>query len=194
LGTRYRQLETLRPFAEERLAERGRLGEIRDRHLAWVADLSRWIRANRVSRESGDAFRRYVAEVDNIRSAIAHAAATGQHEAAWQVVGDCGFFMILRPSFEALDWLDPADQIARWSDGVAEGIGWMGHLGFIHGDPRAPRRALEAVPAEHHDNIALLACRYTEVQWARGDRYAAAAALLDAHRPRTSSTRCSRSP
>ena len=66
---------------------------------------------------------------------------------------------------------------------MAEGIGWVGHLGFIHGDPRAPRRAVEAVPAEYHDNIALLACRYTEVQWDRGQRYAAAAALLDAHRP-----------
>ena len=37
LGTRYRQLETLRQFAEERLVERGALGEVRDRHLAWVA-------------------------------------------------------------------------------------------------------------------------------------------------------------
>jgi predicted ATPase len=183
LGTRYRQLETLRQFAEERLIERGLLGEVRDRHLAWVSDLSRWIRANRVSHESCDAFRRYVAEVDNIRSAIAHAVATGQRETAWEVVGDCGFFSILRPSFEALDWLDPAGPITRWSDGIAEGIGWLGHLGFIHGDPQAPRRALEAVPAKYHDNIAMVACRYTELQWDRGHRYAAAAALLDAHQP-----------
>src|SRR5262249_1144917 len=61
LGTRYRQLETLRQFAEERLIERGALGEVRDRHLAWVCGLAGWLRANRVSAESGDAFRRYVA-------------------------------------------------------------------------------------------------------------------------------------
>src|SRR5262249_12005491 len=102
LGTRYRQLETLRQFAEERLVERGTLGEVRDRHLAWVSDLADWMRANRASREGGDAFRRYVAEVDNLRSAIAHAVATGQHETAWKVIGDCGLFIVDRPSFEAL--------------------------------------------------------------------------------------------
>jgi predicted ATPase/class 3 adenylate cyclase len=182
LGTRYRQLETLRQFAEERLMERGALGEVRDRHLAWVGDLSRWMRANRVSRESGDAFRRYVAEVDNIRSAIAHAVASGQQEAAWEVVGDCGLFIAFRPSFEALDWLDPAEPIQRWSDGVAEGIGWLGQLGCFHGDPQAPRRALAAVPAEYQENIAMLACRWMFEVWDRGDRDAAGA-LVDAHRP-----------
>src|SRR5262249_28044401 len=152
LGTRYRQLETVRQFAEGRLLERGTLGEVRDRHLAWVGDLARWMRANRVSQESVDAFRRYVAEVDKIRSAIAHAVASNQHETAWAIVGDCGFFIVLRPSFEALEWLDPG-LIERWSDGVAEGIGWLGQLGFFHGDPDAPRRALEAVPTDYLDNI-----------------------------------------
>jgi hypothetical protein len=182
LGTRYRQLETLRQFAEERLVERGVLGEVRDRHLAWVGDLARWMRANRVSSESGDAFRRYVAEVDNIRSAIAHAVATGQHEAAWEVVAACGYFIFFRPSFEALDWFDSAGPIPGWSDGVAEAIGWLGSLRFIHGDPQAPRRALEAVPTEYHDTIALLICRWLFELWDRGDPHAAGA-VVGAHRP-----------
>jgi predicted ATPase/class 3 adenylate cyclase len=182
LGTRYRQLETLRQFAEERLVERGLLGEARDRHLAWVADLARWMRANRASGESGDAFRRYVAEVDNIRSAIAHAVAGGQHETAWAIVGDCGHFIVSRPSFEALDWLDPAGPIQRWSDGVAEGIGWLGFLGFIHGDLTALQRGLEVVPVEYHDNIAMLQSRSMQELMVRGDPHGAAA-VLDAHRP-----------
>jgi hypothetical protein len=85
--------------------------------------------------------------------------ATGQHEAAWAVVGDSGYFPLFRPSFEALDWLDPADQIPRWSDGLVEGIGWLGGLGILHGDPQAPHRALEAVPAQYHENIAMPHCR-----------------------------------
>jgi predicted ATPase/class 3 adenylate cyclase len=178
LGTRYRQLETLRQFAEERLIERGALGEVRDRHLAWIADLAHWMRANRASHESGDAFRRYIVEIDNIRSAIAHAVATEQHEAAWEVVGDCGHFIVSRPSFEVLDWLDAAQPIERWSDGVADGIGWLGVLGSFHGDTDAPRRACEAVPGEYHDNIAMLHCRW----WVEGEREATAA-LVDAHRP-----------
>jgi hypothetical protein len=182
LGTRYRQLETLRQFAEERLSERGALGEVRDRHLAWIADLGDWLRANRASHESGDAFRRYVAEVDNIRSAIAHAKATGQHEAAWEVVGDCGHFIVSRPSFEALDWLDPAEPIQRWSDSVAEGIGWLGFLGHFHGDPDALGRALAVVPAEYHDSIAMLQCRCLFELWNRVDAHGAAA-VVDAHRP-----------
>jgi predicted ATPase/class 3 adenylate cyclase len=182
LGTRYRQLETLRQFAEERLEERGTLGEVRDRHLAWVGDLARWMRANRVSSESGNAFRRYVAEVDNIRSAIAHAVATGHHETAWEVVGDCGYPMFFRPSFEALDWLDTTEPIHRWSASLAEGIGWLGVLGCLQGDPHAPLRALEALPAKYHENIAVLFCRWMFEQWDRGDRHAARA-IVDAHRP-----------
>jgi hypothetical protein len=98
------------------------------------------------------------------------------------VVADCGYFIFFRPSFEALDWLDPAEQIPRWSDGVAEGIGWLGALGFIHGDPQAPRRALEAVPAEYHDNIVTLICRWLFELWDRGDPHAAGA-VVGAHRP-----------
>jgi predicted ATPase len=181
LGTRYRQLETLRQFAEERLTERGALGEVRDRHLAWVRDLGGWLSANRVTAESGDAFRRYVAEVDNIRSAVAHAVETGQHEVAWEVVGDCGHFIVSRPSFEALDWLDPAGPIERWSDGVAGGMGWLGFLGDFHGDPDALHRGLEAASVEYHDNIAVLQCRCLFELWGGNPR--GAAAILDAHRP-----------
>jgi hypothetical protein len=182
LGTRYRQLETLRQFAEERLLERGALGEVRDRQLAWLRGLAHWMRNNRVSSDSGVAFRRYVAELGNIRSATTHAVATGKHEAAWGVVGDCGYFIMNRPSFEALGWLDPVGPIERWSDGVAEGIGWLGVVGFFCGDPEAPRRALEAVPVEYHENIAMLSCRWQLELWVHGDRHAAAA-LVDAHRP-----------
>jgi predicted ATPase/class 3 adenylate cyclase len=181
-GTRYRQLETLCQFAEQRLIERGTLGEVRDRHLAWVSDMARWMRANRVSHESGDAFRRYVAEVDNIRSAVAHAVATGHHEMAWEIVGDCGLVIDWRPSFEALDWLDPAEPIARWSDSVVEGIGWLGMLGHFHGDRHAFDRAVAAAPIEYHDNIAILLCRWCQEMWVHGD-LDAAAAILDAHRP-----------
>jgi len=182
LGTRYRQLETLRQFAEERLADRGTLGEVRDGHLAWVAELTRWMRANRAGPECGDAFRRYVAEGDNIRSAVAHAVVTDQHESAWEVVANCGYFMVFRPSFEALDWLEPVEQIARWSDSVAEGVGWLGAVGFFHGDLEAPRRALAAVPTQNHDNIAMLLCRWVLELWVRGD-HDSAGALVEAHRP-----------
>jgi predicted ATPase/class 3 adenylate cyclase len=182
LGTRYRQLETLRQFAEERLIERGVLGEVRDRHLAWVADRAGWMRANRISRESGDAFRRYVADLDNIRSAVAHAVATAQHEVAWAIVGDCGYFINLRPSYEALDWLDAALPITQWSDPAAEGAGWLGQLGYFHGDVHALHRVLGAVPTEYHDNIALLCNSFMQALWVRRDAHAAAT-LLDAHRP-----------
>ena len=182
MGTRYRQLETLRQFTEERLVERGAVGDVRDRHLAWVSGLARWMRARRVNYESGDAFRRYAAEVDNIRSAVAHAVATGQHKAACEVMADCGYFIESRPSFEALDWLDPAGPMPRWSDGVAEAVGWLGQLGWLHGDPDAPRRALEAVPAEYHDNIAMLTCRWMQELFDRGDVHTAGA-VVDAHRP-----------
>jgi hypothetical protein len=41
---------------------------------------------------------------------------------------------------------------------------------------------LEAVPAQYHDTIAMLTCRWNEELWGRGDPHAAAA-VVDAHRP-----------
>jgi hypothetical protein len=42
--------------------------------------------------------------------------------------------------------------------------------------------ALEAVPVEYHDNIAVLSCRWMRELWGRTDPHGAAT-LLDAHRP-----------
>jgi hypothetical protein len=72
--------------------------------------------------------------------------------------------------------------IPRWSDGVAEGIGWLGVLGFFHDDLTALHRGLEGVPVEYHDNIAMLQCRLLQELMVRGDAHAAAA-VVDAHRP-----------
>jgi hypothetical protein len=56
-----------------------------------------------------------------------------------------------------------------------------GRLGLMHGDPDAARRAVEAVPIEHHDNIASQTCRWFLKMSVRGDAHAAGA-LVDARR------------
>ena len=71
--------------------------------------------------------------------------ATGKHEAAWEIVGDCGYFIMIRPSYEALGWLDPALPINNgptlWPKG-SDGWAWLGSSMATH----ALRRVLGAVP------------------------------------------------
>ena len=97
LGTRYRQPETLRLFAEDRLAEQGVLGAARDRHLAWVRDLAVWIHDTLGTSSSGTGFRRYVAELDNIRLAVGYTVLTQNFEIAKEIVAHLGTPITLRP-------------------------------------------------------------------------------------------------
>jgi predicted ATPase len=179
-GTRYSQLETLRQFAEDRLVEQGALGEARDAHLHWIGDLARWMRTTWGTHDAGDAFQRYIAEVDTIRSAVAHAVASGQQETAAAIVSDCGWFLSYRPTFEALDWLDPSAGTPPWSDVRVEAMGHLGVVGWLYGDTAAPGRAITAVPADYHHQPPVAGCHWLEHLWRDGDPQTART-FLDTH-------------
>ena len=78
LGTRYRQLETLRQYGEDRLVEADLIDEVRQRHLAWAMSPQIPCRTVHGDVEEAESFRRFAAELDNLRAAVRWAVTSGR--------------------------------------------------------------------------------------------------------------------
>ena len=77
-GTRYRALETIRQYGDDRLDEAGESVEARSRHLRWCLDESAALEL--ASREGIGAWRTAFDQVaDELRSALAWAAGNARH-------------------------------------------------------------------------------------------------------------------
>ena len=187
LGTRYRQLETLRQFAEDRLIERATIDAHRDRHLHWMLDLTRRWRAGQGTSAGGANFDRYVAEVDNLRLAVAHASASGSPDAAFEMLAGAHTGLVVRPTFEALEWIDPIAATTDWSPARAVAAVVFGSLRFLQGEGGALDGAVDSVPAEHHDDPVIVYYRAL-ARAASGDADGTEE-VLDAHEPRDASDR-----
>ena len=182
LGTRYRQLETLRQFAEDRLIERDELAATRDRHASWVCDMVSWTQSATGTPGATDAFHRVVAEIDNVRSAVGHAVSSGQRDLAEAIVVAGGAAFLARPFRDVLDWLDPDESPQPWTRSAAAVAARFGQMRFLLGDVDAPHRAIAKVPIEYLDDPDVVVCRWFDLLWVRGDPDAAAE-LLGAHDP-----------
>jgi predicted ATPase/class 3 adenylate cyclase len=186
LGTRYRQLETLRQYAEDRLIEHGTITDVRDRHVRWMHDLAGSIRATEGTASAGAAFRRYCAEVDNMRVAVAHATASGQRDTAEEIMADtwrCAYF---RPTLEARWWFDPTQRTQAWTVAAAEVAGLQACLAYVEGDIERIPQVLAAIPAEFDHLMAVAEARCLYELYCRGDVDAAEQAL-NRCRPRSDS-------
>ncbi|WP_156744562.1 NB-ARC domain-containing protein [Mycobacterium sp. E740] len=85
-GTRYRLLETIRQYSEERLAAFGETETLRIRHARFYADLS--VRANQhyYGPEQLEWARRVRAEIDNTRTALTNAIDAGDAKQAVRLI------------------------------------------------------------------------------------------------------------
>jgi predicted ATPase/DNA-binding CsgD family transcriptional regulator/transcriptional regulator with XRE-family HTH domain len=134
---RYSLLETVRQFAHERLAARGELESVRERHAHYVLDLAQ---AGGPALWGPDVVAwlgRLQAEQDNIRSAWRYLLETGQIERATQLGGAIGELWMHRGLLaEGRRWLDellaaPGNQHA--SAGRARVAAVNGVLALVHG-------------------------------------------------------------
>ncbi|MGZ8738745.1 MAG: LuxR C-terminal-related transcriptional regulator [Nocardioides sp.] len=104
--TRYSLYDTIRMFAEERLAEAGRLEGARDRQATYFAHeaVRRW------SRWNGPGWRGQVdwvqAELANLRSAYRWSAARGQVEVATDVAAHAALMGFSVELFETIGWAE----------------------------------------------------------------------------------------
>ncbi|MGZ6960911.1 MAG: NB-ARC domain-containing protein [Ilumatobacteraceae bacterium] len=157
LGTRYRQLETLRQFAEDRLVEHGVVDEVRDRHLEWACTLAAWFDECAVTRAEVEAFRRYCVEIDNLRASVHYAIRTDRYQKACEVIAGIGYNAIYRPTFEVADWCDPARVPApQWTSEVASTAGLSAELDLFAGNEARVTRLLGVVPEVHQHNLIVL--------------------------------------
>jgi predicted ATPase len=185
LGTRYRQLETLRQYAEDRLVERGVIGGVRDRHLDWVEKLAAAIGRLDGTSSVRRAFLRYCAELDNIRLAVAHAMDSGRTEAAKAIVAEAWRFAPFRPTVEMRQWFDPLTGTPPWTETAAQVVGVHAFGAFLDADLEAMERLIAAVPSEFHNKVpSLMNVMWLAEAFGRGD-VDAADAIAGAYRPRT---------
>jgi DNA-binding CsgD family transcriptional regulator len=104
--TRYRLFETIRQFAEDRLAEQGAFERTRDRHAAHFAReaSSRWEHWN------GPGWRDAVdwveAELGNLRAGYQWSAARGELEVATDIAAHAGLMGFSVQLFETLAWAE----------------------------------------------------------------------------------------
>jgi predicted ATPase/class 3 adenylate cyclase len=108
LGVRYRMLETVRQYAQEKLAVSGEADVTRDRHLAYFVELSQQAAQAWVELRPGDWYTRVLPEGDNLRAARAWAL---EHDlkAALQLVATVSSrWNRILPAAEALRFAEKA--------------------------------------------------------------------------------------
>ena len=128
---RYRLLETIRQFASEALVESGRADEVRSRHVrvfaAFAAEHEGMYRAEM-------ALDVLTLELDNIRAALRWSLDTGDAEAASEIAGTLGRYLVWRGlSLEALEWLLEALDLMPDADSSTRAtllriVAWSRHL------------------------------------------------------------------
>ena len=102
--TRYRLLETLRQYGEERLDERGETAAVRDRHLAHYRDIAFGIDAQWWSPAQLDADATCDEEWDNFRAAHGWAITTGAFQQAADILDGASPHYSTRLRFEVSGW------------------------------------------------------------------------------------------
>ena len=121
--TRYRLLETLRDYGQERLAAYGEADRVRERHATWLVELAQ--QAERAFRgpEQGRWLRRAEREHDNVRAALTWALEREEVELAVRLAAGLSWSWLLHQ---------------RWS----EGLDWVGRVLALSGPEPTRERAL----------------------------------------------------
>jgi tetratricopeptide (TPR) repeat protein/predicted transcriptional regulator len=92
---RYRLLQTLADYARDRLAERGETRAVRDRHLAWVADMADAAEPGTRGAEQLGWFARLASELPNIEAALQWATAMRKPDLGCRIIAGIAWFAYL---------------------------------------------------------------------------------------------------
>jgi predicted ATPase/class 3 adenylate cyclase len=150
--TRYEMQETIRQYAQEKLAGSGEADDVRNRHARWYADFARRAGRGLYSSDEREWNRRLQPEMDNLQVAVGWAAATGQTDVAMRIGSSFPRGVISRPLLgtgqlaEAAMRVDGADAHPDRARVLAE----MGWVAVSRGDPEGARALLDrSVEAQH---------------------------------------------
>jgi predicted ATPase/DNA-binding SARP family transcriptional activator len=95
-GPRYRMLEIIKAYGQERLAEAGESDELREAHAQYFTRLIEASRDHLLAAEQLDWLRRLADDQDNLHAAIRHAVAAGDGPAAVRLAAALGWYWFLR--------------------------------------------------------------------------------------------------
>ena len=128
-AARYTLLETMRQYAQDRLAERGESGDVLRAHAVFFADLVEEL-DDLVRTDSERALARLLAEFDNLRAAHAWARSAGDVDVAMQIVVRQIYFLALHLS-----------EVSVWAEETVAMPGADGHLSLPSALLSTARRA-----------------------------------------------------
>jgi predicted ATPase len=107
--TRYRMLETMRQYANEKLVEAGESDVLRDRHLEYFLELAEAAEPHLIRPEQLEWLEKLDADYDNLRLALEWAVNKESSEPSLRLCAALGFFWSLRCNWlEGTKWLDQA--------------------------------------------------------------------------------------
>jgi DNA-binding CsgD family transcriptional regulator len=143
---RYRLLETIHQYGQERLAERGEAESVRRRHVAYYLTLVEAAMPELSGPQQVVWLNRLDAEHDNLRAALSWSLEGGQPEVAARLCGELGAFWFVRGHLrEGTRWLDTALGATEDLLGPvrAKALTWAGALRFLQRDHIRARAELE---------------------------------------------------
>jgi predicted ATPase/DNA-binding SARP family transcriptional activator len=108
---RYFMLQTIREYAQARLAAGGEHGRVARAHAAWVAELVERAEPHLYGRDHAPWLRRLDHEHDNVRAALDFTHHAGEHETHLRILAACWYYWYLRGHY--------AEALARLEAGVA---------------------------------------------------------------------------
>ena len=131
ITVRYSLLETLRTYADERLAEPGRRADTRRRHLRHYLTVAEAARRNFEGDDYAAGARRFEGEWDNIRVAVATAIEEGEGDSAGRLVDAACWYAHHHLRDELGDW---ARQAAAMPDASPLAFGAAAVMAMLAGD------------------------------------------------------------
>ena len=179
LGTRYHQLETLRQYAEDRLLDTDTLTPTRDRHLAWAEQMATQLDQARGLDAEHDAFARFAAETENLRTAVAHATSTNRHATAHSIVATLSSIAHHTSALQVFDWVRPLVVDDGWTAAAAACAARHAMSDFYRGRPPALLTAADAVPDWYGAATPASRAGFLAVQLQMGCPWHVAVELLD---------------
>ncbi|PJJ58429.1 putative ATPase [Mumia flava] len=165
---RFRMLETIREYGQDRLADRRIGDEVRGRHLAYALQLARALEPTLRTRDQVAALATLDAERNNLVAALRYAVERTDRISAVRLVADIGWYYSLRGDHaEISDWARRALALDGDADPTSESLCLALRVVGLHDDP------------DRKESLAASAARLRELREADGfDRDHPLAALV----------------
>lgn len=183
LGTRFRRLESLRQYGEERLEVRGETSDLRRHHLAYYVAWTETSDADIRGPDELHWHRAYLAEWPNLRNALRWACELDDGDSAYRLLSKALWWANSRLRLETAGWCDAVLALPSASDHPLRPIILAGGALFAHKrDDRQNEDRLLALAQDAEDRLGWAIEPWVPAaalnQWSGGPNAAVADAVI----------------